>query len=117
MNDVKRKLKNKLYRQKRTRARITGTSDRPRLSVNISSTNVSAQIINDETSKTIASATSIGSKISGTLTEKSSIIGEIIAKEAAKKKIKKVVFDRGAKMYHGRIKSLAEAARKNGLEF
>ena len=117
MNDVTRKLKNQASRQKRTRARMTGTSDRPRLSVKISTTNVSAQIINDESGKTIASATSIGAKLNGTLTEKSTAIGELIAKDAVKKKIKKVVFDRGAKMYHGRIKALAEAARKNGLEF
>jgi len=104
-------------RAKRTRAHIRATSDRPRLSVTISNQHVSAQIIDDEKSVTLASATSVGAKAKSTMTEKAELVGQQIAKAATAKKVSKVVFDRGGKKYHGRIKALAEAARKNGLEF
>ncbi len=117
MNDRLKKIVNTDARQRRTRSKTKGTNDRPRLCVKISATNVSAQIINDETHSTVASATTIGSKVSGTMTEKAEKIGEKIAKEASSKKINKVVLDRGSRQYHGRIKAFAEAARKNGLEF
>jgi len=117
VNDINRKLKNRVSRQKRTRSKITGTASRPRMSVKISSTNVSVQVIDDDTGKTLASATSIGAKLTGTLSEKASKIGEQIANVSTKNKIKKVVFDRGSLKYHGRVKALADAARKNGLEF
>ncbi len=117
MNDRQRKQINIQSRRVRSRAKITGTAERPRLSVKISSTNASAQIIDDEKSVTLVSATTVGSKLTGTMTEKSAAVGEMIAKAATAKKIKKVVFDRGEKKYHGRVKALAEAARKNGLEF
>lgn len=117
MSDKARKVSNKASRTVRTRASLNGTQERPRLSVSISNMHVSAQIINDETSTTLASATSIGLKAKGTMTEKAVIVGEQIAKAAKAKKISAVVFDRGAKKYHGRVKALADAARKNGLEF
>ena len=105
---------NKLYRQKRTRAKIHGTEVRPRLSVNISNLHVSAQIINDDTMTTLVSATTVGTKLTGSKTEKAAKIGEEIAKKA---NITKVVFDRGAFAYAGRMSALADAARKEGLEF
>ena len=117
MNDRDRKLTNKISRQKRTRARMHGTAERPRLSVHISNVHVSAQVINDDAQVTLAAATTAGQKMSGTMTEKATFIGETIAKQASAKKIKSVVFDRGGKKYHGRVKALADAARKNGLEF
>ena len=108
---------NKLYRQKRTRAKIQGTEIRPRLSVNISNLHVSAQIINDDTMTTLVSATTVGTKLTGSKTEKAAKIGEEIAKKAKKANITKVVFDRGAFAYAGRMSALADAARKEGLEF
>ncbi len=108
---------NKIFRAKRTRAKIYGTADRPRLSVFISNQHIVAQIIDDDTGKTLVYATTVGSKLTGTKTEKAAKIGEEIAKKAKAKKIKKVVFDRGAKLYAGRMSALAEAARKEGLEF
>jgi len=111
------KLLNKQLRKDRVRSHVSGTAERPRLSVFISNTHVSAQIIDDTTAKTLASATSVGQKLTGTMTEKAAKIGEDIAKKAAKAKIKTVVFDRNGRKYAGRLKSLADAARKGGLEF
>ena len=108
---------NKIHRAKRTRAKIHGTADRPRLSVFFSNHHIVAQIINDDNGKTLAYATTVGSKLTGTKTEKAAKIGEEIAKKAKTAKIKKVVFDRGSKLYAGRMSALAEAARKEGLEF
>ena len=108
---------NKVFRAKRTRAKIHGTADRPRLSVFISNQHIVAQIIDDDTGKTLAYVTTVGSGLTGTKTEKAAKIGEELAKKAKAKKIKKVVFDRGAKLYAGRMSALAEAARKEGLEF
>lgn len=108
---------NKIFRAKRTRAKIHGTKEQPRLTVNFSNQHVIAQIINDDEGKTLAYATTVGSKITGSKTEKAAKIGEEIAKKAKTAKIKKVVFDRGSKLYAGRMSALAEAARKEGLEF
>ena len=108
---------NKIHRAKRTRAKIHGTADRPRLSVFFSNHHIVAQIINDDNGKTLAYATTVGSKLTGTKTEKAAKIGEEIAKKAKTAKIKKVVFDRGSKLYAGRMSALADAARKEGLEF
>lgn len=105
------------YRAKRTRANIHGTSERPRLTVHISNMHITAQIINDDAGSTLAYATTVGSKLSGTKTEKAAKIGEEIAKKAKKAKITKVVFDRGSRLYAGRLTALADAARKEGLEF
>lgn len=107
----------KMRRANRVRARITGTSSRPRLTVCISNLHISAQIIDDTTGKTLASASTVGQKAAkGNMSEKAALIGEQIAKKAKAAKIKRVVFDRGAKLYHGRVRALADAARENGLE-
>ena len=108
---------NKIFRAKRTRAKITGTSERPRLTVNFSNLHITAQIIDDEKKTTLAYATTVGKKMTGTKTEKAVKIGEEIAKKAKSAKISKVVFDRGSKLYAGRMSALADAARKEGLEF
>ncbi|MBQ3353230.1 50S ribosomal protein L18 [Candidatus Saccharibacteria bacterium] len=108
---------NKIFRAKRTRAKIHGTADRPRLSVHFSNQHITAQIIDDDKKATLVYATTVGTKMTGTKTEKATKIGEEIAKKAKTAKIKKVVFDRGSKLYAGRMSAVAEAARKEGLEF
>ena len=105
------------FRANRTRAKIHGTADRPRLSAHISNQHVIAQIIDDDKGVTLAYATTVGSKITGSMTEKAAKIGTEIGKAAKKAKIEKVVFDRGSKLYAGRMSALADAARKEGLEF
>lgn len=104
-------------RSNRVRTRLTGTAERPRLSVHISNLHISAQIIDDTKRTTMAYATTVGRKLEGNMTAKAVVIGEEIAKKALKAKVSKVVFDRGPKNYHGRVKSLADAARAGGLEF
>ena len=108
---------NKIFRANRTRAKIHGTAERPRLTVHISNLNVTAQIIDDDKQATLAYVTTVGKKLKGTKTEKAAQIGTEIAKAAKKAKINKVVFDRGSKLYAGRMSALADAARKEGLEF
>lgn len=117
MGEVNRKLINAKRRSTRTRSTLHGTTERPRLSVHVSNKHISAQIINDDSHETIVSATTVGSKSKGTMTELAAIIGTDIAKKAKAKKIKTVMFDRGNKQYHGRVKALADAARAEGLEF
>ena len=107
----------KVFRAKRTRAKIHGTAERPRLTVHISNLHITAQIIDDDKKTTLAYATTVGSKLTGTKTERAAEIGKQIAEKAKKAKIKKVVFDRGSKLYAGRMSALADAARKEGLEF
>ena len=106
-----------IYRANRTRAKIHGTAERPRLTVKISNLHITAQVIDDDANKTLAYATTVGSKLKGTKTEKCEAIGKEIAEKAKKAKVKTVVFDRGSKLYAGRLSALADAARKEGLEF
>lgn len=106
------KREKRMKRKERILAKIRGTSDRPRLSVFRSHKYLSVQLIDDTNAKTIASA-----RISGKNIEKAKTIGSEIAKLAAKKKIQKIVFDRGGYRYHGSIKALADAAREGGLQF
>ena len=115
---VATKLVQRAQRKNRIRATVKGTSDRPRLSVHVSNTNVSAQIIDDTKHHTLAAVTTAGNKAAkGTLTEKAAWVGAEIAAAAKKAKVSQVVFDRSGKQYHGRVKALAEAAREKGLEF
>lgn len=118
MSDLAQKRLNRNLRKNRIRATVSGTADRPRLSVFISTTNVSAQIINDDEHKTLVAVSTIGAKgLTGTLTEKAAWVGAEIAAKAKAAKITAVVFDRNGRAYHGRIKALADAAREKGLEF
>ena len=104
----------------RVRAKVSGTQSVPRLNVFRSNNNIFAQIIDDEASKTLVSASSIDKELkleNGGNIEAAEKVGELLAKRAKKAKISKVVFDRGGYLYHGRVKALADAARENGLEF
>lgn len=116
MADLAKKLLNKSLRKNRVRARVSGTAERPRLSVTISNKHVSAQLIDDEAAKTLASSTTVGGKHTGTLKELAEFVGVDIAKKAKKAKITKAVFDRNGRQYAGRLSALADAARKEGLE-
>jgi large subunit ribosomal protein L18 len=104
-------------RKRRVRARIKSEVPRLRLSVFASLSHIHAQVIDDANGKTIAAASDLKIIEKLTKTEKASKVGEMIAEAAKKAKVSKVVFDRGSKLYHGRVKALAEAARNNGLEF
>lgn len=117
MSNLAHKLLNRNLRKARVRSTVHGTADRPRLTVTISNLHVSAQLIDDDKSVTLASVTTVGRKATGTKTEKCTTIGTEIAKVAKKKKITKVVFDRNGRQYAGRLAALADAARKEGLEF
>ena len=107
----------KVFKAKRTRAKIHGTASRPRLSVHFSNLHITAQIIDDDKGVTLAYATTVGTKMTGPKTEKAAQIGTEIAKKAKAAKVSEVVFDRGAKLYAGRMAALADAARKEGLKF
>lgn len=112
------KLHNRAQRKGRIRSVVSGTADRPRLSVFVSNLHLTVQLIDDTTHSTLGYATTVGQKsLKGTMTEKATWLGTEIATQAKAKKIKAVVFDRGGKLYHGRVAALADAARKAGLEF
>jgi large subunit ribosomal protein L18 len=117
------KKKRLLKRRKslHVRARLRGTAERPRLSVFRSHMNIYGQIIDDESGRTLASASSrdkdLRDSLSGKKSEVAGIVGDQLANKAKAAGITKVSFDRGSYRYHGRVQALAEAARKGGLEF
>ena len=117
MNEFAKKMLNKSLRKGRIRSKVIGTAGRPRLTVTISNKHVSAQIIDDASMKTLVASTTVGTKQDATLSGQAAFVGAEIAKKAVKAKIKSVVFDRNGRKYAGRLQSLAEAARKEGLEF
>ncbi len=100
----------------RVRNKISGTTERPRMSVFRSNKQIYVQIIDDLTGKTLASASSLGLENVGK-TEQAAKVGELIAKKAQEVGISNVVFDRNGYLYHGRVKGLADAARNGGLKF
>ena len=105
----------------RIRAKMAGTAERPRLNVYRSLNHIYTQLIDDANGVTLASASSkgkkSGEKVTGGNVEAAKLVGKLIAERGQEKGIKKVVFDRGGYLYHGRIKALADAAREAGLEF
>lgn len=101
-------------RKARIRDNVKGTSDRPRLSVSVSNRAIAAQIIDDTTGTTLVSA---AAPKTGSISEKAAQVGTEIAKSAKAKKITKVVFDKNGRQYQKRLSALADAARKEGLEF
>ena len=104
-------------RHARVRAKISGTSSKPRLAVTRSLNHISAQLIDDSEGKTLAASSDLKLKAKGTKVEKAKAVGEDLAKKAKEKKVETVVFDRCGYKYHGRIKALAEGAREGGLKF
>ncbi len=116
MSDLAKKLLNKNLRKARVRAKVSGTAERPRLTVTISNKHVNAQLIDDVAAKTLAASTTVGTKQEGSLKEQAAFVGADIAKKAKKVKVTKAVFDRNGRQYAGRLSALADAARKEGLE-
>ena len=104
----------------RIRAKVSGTAQKPRLSVFRSNTEIYAQIIDDVNGVTLSAASSREKDIkaqAGTKVEKSFLVGQSLARKAKELGIEKVVFDRGGNLYHGRVKAVAEGARDGGLQF
>ena len=116
-----KKLNNKIKRKIRNRKKLKKvSSNRYRISVSKTLNNLFAQIIDDKAKKTLVSASSIEKELKKNKVkkmEKSTLIGEILAKRAKEKNISEVYFDRGENKYHGRIKTFADTLRKNGLKF
>lgn len=109
-------------RHDRVRASITGTPERPRLNVFRSLLHIYAQVIDDSTGNTLASASTIDSELRSQMvgkkkSEQAKLVGQIVAARAKEKGLRLVVFDRGGYRYHGRVKAVADGAREGGLEF
>ena len=117
MTNLEKKVLNRTLRAARVRAKVTGTTERPRLTVTISNKHVSAQVIDDVKHHTVLAATTIGTKQTGSIAEQAAVIGEEIGKKAKKAKVTTVVFDRNGRQYAKRLAALADAARKEGLVF
>lgn len=118
MKDKGSVMKNtkRVIRKRRVKERLQKASAFPRLSVRTTLSHTYAQIIDDASGKTLCSASDLKIKEKMTKAEKAVKVGEMIAENAKKVKINKVVFDRGARLYHGRVKNVADSARKKGLE-
>ena len=122
MITVKEKNKDRVVRHKRVRNTVVGTTERPRLSVYRSLSNIYAQIIDDSKGVTLASASTLDKEVAEmikgkTKTEAAKIVGETVGNRAKAKKIKEVVFDRGGYLYTGRVQAVADGARASGLKF
>ena len=106
-------------RHRRVRGKVQGTAERPRLVVYRSNKGITAQLVDDDSARTVASASwlALRGSFKGTKTEQAAEVGKLIAQAAKKASIETVVFDRGGYLYHGRVKALAEAAREGGLRF
>lgn len=118
----KKKRMSHLRRRKRVRQKISGTGERPRLSVFRSTKHIYVQLINDELGVTVAEASTLSPELKENLSKGGNItaaesVGTLIAQKAKQQQIEGVVFDRGGHLYHGRIKALAEAAKSEGLKF
>ena len=122
MDKAKVKREARQRRHLRVRGKIFGTAERPRLAVYRSNAGIYAQVIDDVGRRTLASASTIDKEIKGKLKsgsnqEAAAKVGELVAKRASAAGIKRVVFDRGGRLFHGRVKALADAARAGGIEF
>ena len=113
-----KKERARLQRKRRVRKKIRGTAARPRLSVFRSLKHIYAQVIDDDAGVTLAAASTVEAIVEGgNKTERAMKVGEVVAQRCVEKGVKAVVFDRGGYLYHGRVKAVAEGARKAGLEF
>src|SRR5262245_48226929 len=106
-------------RHRRIRGKVAGTAERPRLVVSRSNKGISAQLVDDQTGKTLAGATWLGlaKSFEGNKTEQATEVGKLLAEAAKAAGIERCVFDRGGYLYHGRVKALADGAREGGLSF
>lgn len=104
-------------RRNRVGAKLMGTTERPRLTVQRSLQHITCQLIDDTAGKTVAAASDVTLKVKGTKTERAQAVGKAIAEAAKQKGITAVVFDRASYRFHGRVKALADAAREAGLQF
>jgi len=120
-----RKLSRQAHRRRihvRTRKRLNGTPERPRLCVHRSKKHIRAQVVEDQSGRTLVSASSLDKEVrslikSGGNIAASKVVGKIVAERARAQGVEKVVFDRGGYQYHGRVQALADAAREAGLKF
>jgi large subunit ribosomal protein L18 len=120
-----RKLSRVAHRRRihvRMRKTLSGTTERPRLCVHRSSRHIRAQVIDDQTGRTIVSASSLDAEVKAQIkgggnVAASKVVGKVVAERAKAKGVEKVVFDRGGYQYHGRVQAVAEAAREAGLNF
>ena len=122
MNKQKAKQLGLKRRQRRVRAKVNGTAERPRLAVHRTNAHIYAQVIDDVTSTTICSASTLDPEFRatgklGSNQEAAEFVGELVAKRALDKGVTTVTFDRGGRIYHGRVKALADGARNAGLKF
>ncbi len=111
------KLERLERRTRRMRKTVTGMAERPRLTVHRTLKHIYAQIIDDSSQRTLAAASSVALKISGGNIDAAKAVGKAIADAAKSQSIAQVCFDRGGRLYHGRVKALADAARESGLDF
>jgi large subunit ribosomal protein L18 len=122
MDKVKAKAFKLARRQRRVRGKVSGTDARPRLRVTRSSAHIYAQVIDDVAGVTIASASTLDAEVKaavklGSNVAAAKVVGEVVGKRALDKGVTAVVFDRGGRLYHGRVKALADGAREAGLTF
>jgi len=119
---LRKKQSQRIIRHQRIRKKIFGTDVKPRISVFRSRKNIYAQIIDDQQGRSLVSVSTLTKELKDSIknrrkTEASQLVGELLAKRALEKNIREVVFDRSGYLYHGRVKALAEGARKGGLQF
>jgi len=122
MSSEKAREEARKRRQRRVRAHVSGTADRPRLNVYRSLAHIYAQVIDDVTGATLVSASTVDTDLRAEVAgkkkaEQAKVVGQAVAKRALARGLTKVTFDRGGYRYHGRIKALADGAREGGLEF
>ena len=122
MDNLKAKAFKLARRQRRVRGKVSGTAARPRLRVTRSNAHIYAQIIDDVAGVTIAAASTLDAEVKAVITNGSNVaaakaVGEVVGKRALDKGVTEVVFDRGGRLYHGRVQALADGARSAGLTF
>src|SRR3989339_139758 len=122
MDNTKLKELKRVYRHQRTRKKVVGTTEQPRLCVHRSLKNFFVQVVDDSSGKVLFGMSTLNKEVRGKIKNGGNIdaaclLGESFAAEAQKKGIKKVCFDRGGYLYHGRVKAFAESLRKGGMEF